>query len=170
MYDKLNDIYKTVVMIWGKYAGITDPKNKNLKWVYINHDKITNYIITSSSSITYIKLHLLTLIQIIHNFKDKNLFVKYKKLFNILDSINFSTNITGGGKKQFDLSKWSKNYRMENSEKFRKGSMKYYNENTYNVLRKKILRNLNNGSVKTPRPDTVKKYNLKYSKKNSCWI
>ena len=48
-----------------------------------------------------------------------------------------------------------------------KKRLKHYDDNKYDVLRKKILYNLNKNKT-NPRADTVQKYNLKLE--NNEWV
>ncbi len=60
-------------------------------------------------------------------------------------------------------------YQKEHPEKYRAASKKYYDQNKEKVLRKKILRNLNNGKVLQPTAATIQKYNLVYDIETNKW-
>lgn len=64
-------------------------------------------------------------------------------------------------KKKFDVNEWGKSYRENNKDKIKDKNKNYYCKNKEDCLRKKIISRLNNGQVKTPLEESIKKYNLK---------
>ena len=69
--------------------------------------------------------------------------------------------------KKFDVKEWGKEYRSKNTETIKQKQKQRYDENKDNVLRNKILWNINSKGSK-PRADTVKKYNLVFDGTN--WV
>ena len=68
--------------------------------------------------------------------------------------------------KGFDVKEWSRNYREQNKDEIENKRKKYYDENKIDVLRKKILYNVNKNKSH-PRSDTIKIYNLVFD--NGVW-
>lgn len=69
----------------------------------------------------------------------------------------------------FNPSDYSKEYRKKNKEKLKDQRTLNYKTNHVNILRAKLLWNLNRGVVKTPRTATIEKYDLKYNTKMKVW-
>jgi hypothetical protein len=61
---------------------------------------------------------------------------------------------------QFDLKQWGEDYRAKNKQQLRDKQKQYYDANKSQLLRKKIINNLNSGNVTAPRDATIKKYKL----------
>ena len=58
-------------------------------------------------------------------------------------------------------------YRQEHKDEIKQKRLKHYDDNKYDVLRKKILYNINTNKTK-PRADTINKYNLKFE--SDKWV
>ena len=61
---------------------------------------------------------------------------------------------------QFDLKQWSKTYYEANKEAIKKKRAERFDDKKYDILRAKIIRNLNNGTVAKPMKATKEKYSL----------
>jgi len=73
-------------------------------------------------------------------------------------------------KNGFDLKKWGETYRPKHKAEKNQFNKKYYGKKGPELLRNKIISNLNRGQTKTPRPESVKTYNLKYDPKTKKWF
>lgn len=60
----------------------------------------------------------------------------------------------------FNIKVWSKEYYDANKEEIKKKRVKRFEENKYEILRAKVVRNLNNKTVANPMTATIKKYGL----------
>lgn len=73
-------------------------------------------------------------------------------------------------KKTFDLREYMKNYREKNREKYKKIASEYYEKNQYEILRKKVLWNVNvAGNVLKPTARSIEKYDLHYNRRLKRW-
>ena len=61
-----------------------------------------------------------------------------------------------------EKNKWTRLYRQNNKDMFKKQYDRYYKENRQEILRKRLLSLLNRGKTKEPREKTIEKYNLKF--------
>lgn len=74
-------------------------------------------------------------------------------------------------KATFNLKEYMKAYREKNKEKYRKIANDYYKANRNEILKKKVLWNVNvAGNVVQPTKKTIEKYNLTYDRKTHQWI
>ena len=76
-------------------------------------------------------------------------------------------------KPRFDRKAWSKKYMPEylkkNAEIISQYHKNYYEQNKYDILRKKIIRELNGDNVDKPKPATILKYNLIFNEETGLW-
>lgn len=70
----------------------------------------------------------------------------------------------------FDPKKYNKEYRKKNSKEIKKYFEGYYQENKFEINRKKMISRLNAGQVDKPTLSSVNKYELKYNKKSNQWF
>ena len=61
-----------------------------------------------------------------------------------------------------EKNKWTRLYRQNNKDMFKKQYDRYYKDNRQEILRKRLLSLLNRGKTKEPREKTIEKYNLKF--------
>ena len=64
-------------------------------------------------------------------------------------------------KAAFNLKEWNKSYYAENREDIRAKAKERYKQDKYNILRRKIIKNLNSGQVSRPKQSTIDEYDLK---------
>jgi hypothetical protein len=69
----------------------------------------------------------------------------------------------------FDLKAWNKTYRKKNKEMYQQSSKKYYDRNKKEVLKRKILKNVNSGNTDRPSDTSIRLYNLEYDDKTKQW-
>lgn len=74
-------------------------------------------------------------------------------------------------KSTFDLKSYMKEYREKNKEKYKKLAKDYYQQNKYEIGRKKVLWNVNvAGNISKPSTASINKYNLKYDRESKQWV
>ena len=69
----------------------------------------------------------------------------------------------------FDLKAWNKQYRIKNKDKYQESSKKYYDKNKKEVLRRKILKNVNSGNTVRPSDTSIQMYKLKFDSDSKLW-
>ena len=89
--------------------------------------------------------------------------------YNKLDAAANPFLIELGKKMPFDMSKHMKKYYSKNKEEIKKKHIERYKANNYDILRRKMIFNLNNGQTKRPQPSTLKKYSLLYDNVSDKW-
>jgi hypothetical protein len=70
----------------------------------------------------------------------------------------------------FDRKAWRKAYYDRTKESRKENNKSYYAANRGNILRKKLLRELNANTIKTPNDATLKRYGVRFSKSKQQWV
>lgn len=70
----------------------------------------------------------------------------------------------------FNLREWSRQYREKNKKLIKQKRDAHYQKNRDDVLRYKLLYNLNKGNVTNPRQSSLDKYGIEYSDDLKRWI
>lgn len=191
MPPELNKIIKNSLNIYNRdylFTPINDPKSPMTYQQYVfllynifkSTSKKVNFDILRSAYITdfysknpSMKDKNLLAVKMRHSVKAATDFYNKTEVNSTIDC-NVSTNLNEKGVPQikngtFDMKVWRKEYAKKKPEVFREGSKKYYEKNKYDVLRKKILRNIANGNVDKPSQSSITKYNLIYNEHNNTW-
>jgi len=69
----------------------------------------------------------------------------------------------------FNRQEWSKQYSKKNRKKLNSYMVSYYRKHAHDILRRKMLRELNTKGIKNPKAETLNKYKIYFDKKSNVY-